>query len=52
MADYPHLNLPLRLKESGLSGAKDVIVGQPEFLKEASAMLQEEPVADQKQYLR
>ena len=52
VADYPHLNLPLRLKESGLSGAQEIIVGQPEFLKEASAMLQEEPLADQKQYLR
>jgi len=51
-ADYPNLNLPLRLKESGLAGAKEVIVGQPEYLKEASVMLQEEPIADQKQYLR
>ena len=51
-ADYPNLNLPLRLKESGLAGATDVIVGQPEFLKEVSAMLKEEPVADQRQYLR
>ncbi|WP_083322311.1 M13 family metallopeptidase [Hymenobacter lapidarius] len=51
-ADYPNLNLPLRLKESGLASAKDVIVGQPEFLKEVSAMLKEEPIADQKQYLR
>ena len=52
VADYPNLNLPLRLKESGLAGAQDLIVGQPEYLKEASAMLKEEPVADQKQYLR
>ena len=52
VADYPNLNLPLRLKESGLSGAKEIIVGQPDYLKEASAMLKEEPVADQKQYLR
>ncbi|GAB2711812.1 peptidase M13 [Hymenobacter frigidus] len=52
IADYPNLNLPLRLKESGLSGAKEIIVGQPDYLKEASAMLKEEPVADQKQYLR
>jgi putative endopeptidase len=51
-AEYPNLDIPLRLKESGLSGAQDIIVGQPEFLKEANAMLKEEPVADQKQYLR
>ncbi|GAB3744559.1 M13 family metallopeptidase [Hymenobacter agri] len=51
-ADYPNLDIPLRLKESGLSGAKDIIVGQPEYLKEANAMLKEEPIADQKQYLR
>jgi putative endopeptidase len=52
VADYPHLNLPLRLKESGLSGTQEIIVGQPEFLKEASARRKEEPIADQKQYLR
>ncbi|WP_324671752.1 M13 family metallopeptidase [Hymenobacter sp. GOD-10R] len=51
-ASYPDLNIPLRLKESGLSGAKEIIVGQPDYLKEASAMLKEEPIADQKQYLR
>ena len=52
VASYPNLNLPLRLQESGLSGAREIIVGQPDYLKEASAMMQEEPVADQKQYLR
>ncbi|MCC3151980.1 M13 family metallopeptidase [Hymenobacter sp. BT770] len=51
-ADFPNLNLPLRLKQAGLDGAKEIIVGQPEFLKEVSAMLKEEPLADQKQYLR
>ena len=51
-AEYPNLDLPLRLKESGLSGAQDLIIGQPEYLKEANAMLKDEPVADQKQYLR
>ena len=51
-ASYPNLNLPQRLKESGLTTAKEVIVGQPDFLKEANAMLKEEPIADQKQYLR
>ncbi|MBF9236636.1 M13 family metallopeptidase [Hymenobacter sp. BT683] len=51
-AAYPNLNIPLRLQQSGLASAKEIIVGQPEFLKEASAMLKEEPIADQKQYLR
>jgi putative endopeptidase len=52
VTDYPNLNLPLRLKESGLADAKEIIVGQPDYLKEASAMMKEEPIADQKQYLR
>ncbi|WP_210517869.1 M13 family metallopeptidase [Hymenobacter terricola] len=51
-ADYPNLNVPLLLRDSGLADAKDIIVGQPEFLKEVSAMFKEEPLADQKQYLR
>ena len=51
-ADYPNLNLPLLLKEKGLGAAKEIIVGQPEFLTEVSAMFKEEPIADQKQYLR
>ncbi|MBF9222011.1 M13 family metallopeptidase [Hymenobacter ruricola] len=51
-ADYPNLNLPLVLKAGGLGAAKEVIVGQPEFLKEVSTMFKEEPLADQKQYLR
>ena len=51
-AEYPNLDLPLRLKESGLSSAKDLIIGQPDYLKEANAMLKDEPIADQKQYLR
>ena len=51
-ADYPNLNIPLLLKDSGLNSAKEIIVGQPEFLKEVSAMFKEEPLADQKQYLR
>ncbi|MBJ6108160.1 M13 family metallopeptidase [Hymenobacter sp. BT523] len=49
---FPNLALPLTLKESGLGAAKEVIVGQPEFLKEVSNMLKDEPIADQKQYLR
>jgi putative endopeptidase len=51
-AAFPNLDLPLMLKENGLSAAKEVIIGQPDFLKEVSAMLKEEPIADQKQYLR
>jgi putative endopeptidase len=50
--DYPNLNIPLLLKDSGLSNVKEIIVGQPEFLKEVSVMFKEEPLADQKQYLR
>ena len=49
---FPNLTLPSALKANGLGAAKEVIVGQPEFLKEVSAMLKEEPIADQKQYLR
>ncbi|MET4075036.1 M13 family metallopeptidase [Hymenobacter sp. UYCo722] len=51
-AAYPNLNLPLILKQNQLSTAKEVILGQPEFLKEVSAMLKAETIADQKQYLR
>jgi len=50
--DYPNLDIPLVLKESGLGSAKEIIVGQPEFLKEVNTMFKEEPIADQKQYLR
>jgi putative endopeptidase len=50
--DFPNLDVPLVLKESGLASAKEVIIGQPEFLKEVNTMLKEEPIADQKQYLR
>jgi putative endopeptidase len=50
--DYPNLAFPLMLKAEGLSAAKEIIVGQPEFLKEVNTMLAAEPIADQKQYLR
>ncbi|MVN75420.1 M13 family peptidase [Hymenobacter sp. HMF4947] len=50
--EFPNLNLPLMLKAMGLGTAKEVIVGQPAFLKEVSAMLAAEPIADQQQYLR
>ena len=49
---FPNLALPLMLKENGLGAAKEVIVGQPDFLKEVSLALLQEPIADQKQYLR
>ncbi|GAB3869306.1 M13 family metallopeptidase [Hymenobacter segetis] len=51
-AAYPNLALPMLLKDGGLGAAKEVIVGQPEFMKEVSAALKDEPLADQKQYLR
>jgi putative endopeptidase len=51
-AAYPNIDLPLVLKQNQLGTAKEVIVGQPEFLKEVSIMLKAEPIADQKQYLR
>ncbi len=50
--DYPNLNLPLRLKDAGLSSAQDVIIGQPEFLAAANELLASTPIADQQQYLR
>ena len=51
-ADLPNLNVPLLLKDSGLNNVQDVIVGQPEFLKEVNALFKEEPLADLKQYER
>ena len=49
---FPNLALPTALKEMKLSAAKEVIVGQPAFFKEESAMLKSEPLADLKTYLR
>ena len=49
---FPGLNLPLLLKTKGVGTATEVIVGQPAFLKEVSAMLKAEPLADQKTYVR
>jgi putative endopeptidase len=51
-AAYPNLALAETLRGEGLGAAKEVIVSQPEFLKEVSATMQQEPIADQKQYLR
>ncbi|MGI4863241.1 MAG: M13 family metallopeptidase [Janthinobacterium lividum] len=50
--DYPNLALPLLLKNSGLSGAKEIIVGQPEYLAAANKLLASTPIADERQYLR
>ena len=49
---YPNLGLPVMLPALGLSSAKEVIVGQPEFLQEASTALKQEPLQDWKTYLR
>jgi len=50
--DYPNLDLPLRLKESNLGSAQDVIIGQPEYLAAANTLLANTPVADVRQYFR
>jgi putative endopeptidase len=50
--EYPNLNLPLRLKESGLGTAQDVLIGQPEFFASVNTLLVNTPIADQQQYLR
>ena len=50
-AQFPNLNLPGVFQQMGLGAAKEVIVGQPAFLKEVSAMMKAEPVADLKTYL-
>ncbi|MGY2133309.1 M13 family metallopeptidase [Hymenobacter sp. HD11105] len=49
---FPNLNVPVLLQQMGLGSAKEVIVGQPDFLKEASTALKSEPLADWKTYLR
>ena len=49
---FPNLNVPVLLQQMGLGAAKEVIVGQPDFLKEASTALKSEPLADWKTYLR
>ncbi|NVO84005.1 M13 family metallopeptidase [Hymenobacter terrestris] len=49
---FPNLNLPAMLPALSLAGAQEVIVGQPEFLKEANAALTQEPLQDWKTYLR
>ncbi|RYU81032.1 M13 family metallopeptidase [Hymenobacter persicinus] len=49
---FPNLAVPTLLQQAGLGTAKEVIVGQPEFMKEASTALKAEPLGDWKTYLR
>ncbi|UOQ54008.1 M13 family metallopeptidase [Hymenobacter cellulosivorans] len=49
---FPNLGVTSLLQQVGLGSAKEVIVGQPEFLKEASTALKSEPLNDWKTYLR
>ncbi|WP_241499069.1 M13 family metallopeptidase [Rufibacter ruber] len=48
----PNFNWPTLLKNLSVTGAKEVIVAQPAFLKEANTMLSAVPVSDWKTYLR
>jgi putative endopeptidase len=50
--DYPNLNLPLVLKQSGLGSAQEVIIGQPEFMAAANTLVANTPIADMQQYFR
>jgi len=49
---YPNLNLPLVLSDMQLGAAKSVVVGQPEFFKELSALVKTAPLSDLKTYMR
>ncbi|TGE21206.1 M13 family peptidase [Hymenobacter aquaticus] len=49
---FPNLGVTSLLQQLGLGAAKEVIVGQPDFLKEASTALKTEPMADWQTYLR
>ncbi|WP_210487060.1 M13 family metallopeptidase [Rufibacter aurantiacus] len=48
----PNFNWPTMFKNMNVTGVKEVIVGQPAFLKEANAMLAQVPVSDWITYLR
>ena len=48
----PNLKWATLLQNMQVKNVNDVIIGQPEFFKEASAMLKSVPVADWKTYLR
>ena len=49
---YPGLELPRLLAGLQLGAAPDLVVGQPAFFDELSKLVQTEPLADQKTYLR
>ncbi|SNR50991.1 M13 family metallopeptidase [Hymenobacter mucosus] len=51
-AQFPNIGLTAMLPQVGLGSVKEVIVGQPEFMKEASAALKQEPIGDWKTYMR
>jgi putative endopeptidase len=48
----PNLDWAYLLGQMNLGGVKEVVVGQPEFLKDLSAALKSQPMADWKNYLR
>ncbi|RAK62688.1 M13 family metallopeptidase [Hymenobacter edaphi] len=49
---FPNLGVTAMLQQLGLGAAREVIVGQPDFLKDASAALKAELLGDWKTYLR
>ncbi|OON71092.1 M13 family metallopeptidase [Hymenobacter sp. CRA2] len=49
---YPQLEVPRLLTDLQLAAAKEVVVGQPAFFDEVNKVIQQEPLADQKTYLR
>ncbi|MBC6607256.1 M13 family metallopeptidase [Hymenobacter sp. BT188] len=49
---FPNLGLPTLLANNKLGAAKEVIVGQPAFFKEASSLMKDTPLADLKTYMR
>ncbi|AYA37871.1 M13 family peptidase [Hymenobacter oligotrophus] len=49
---FGNLAIPAVLQQVGLGAAKEVIVGQPDFFKDASAAMKAEPLSDWKTYLR
>lgn len=48
----PNFNWPLQQQELKLTAAKEIIVGQPDFFKEASTMLKVVPIADWQAYMK
>ncbi|MGY2133308.1 M13 family metallopeptidase [Hymenobacter sp. HD11105] len=49
---FPNLGLPTLLANNKLGAAKEVIIGQPAFFKEASTLMKDTPLADLKTYMR